>query len=63
MHQDSNKNSKLSFKYWKKIKNFKKNEIKKYFENFIKRYLKLNKKYFFNKEISKLYINKQIELI
>ncbi len=63
MHQGSNKNLQLSFKYWKKIKNLKKNEIKKYFENFIKRYLKLNKKYFFNKEISKFYINKQIELI
>ena len=63
MHQDLNKNFKLSFKYWKKIKNFKKIEIKRYFENFIKRYLKLNKKYFFNKEISKSYINKQIEVI
>ena len=50
MHQGSNKNLQLSFKYWKKIKNLKKNEIKKYFENFIKRYLKLNKKYFFNKQ-------------
>ena len=63
MHQNLNKDLKLSFKYWKKIKNLKKKEIKRYFENFIKRYLKLNKKYLFNKEISKTYINNQIETI
>ena len=63
MHQNLNKNFELSFKYWKKIKNLKRKEIKRYFENFIKRYLKLNKKYLFNKEISKSYINNQIEAI
>ena len=63
MHQNLNKDFELSFKYWKKIKNFKRKEIKRYFENFIKRYLKLNKKYLFNKEISKSYINNQIEAI
>ena len=63
MHQNLNKDFELSFKYWKKIKNLKRKEIKRYFENFIKRYLKLNKKYLFNKEISKSYINNQIEAI
>ena len=63
MHQNLNKDFELSFKYWKKIKNLKRKEIKRYFENFVKRYLKLNKKYLFNKEISKSYINNQIEAI
>ena len=63
MLQNLNKDFELSFKYWKKIKNLKRKEIKRYFENFIKRYFKLNKKYLFNKEISKSYINNQIEAI
>tara|TARA_B100000989_G_scaffold255083_1_gene203895 strand:- start:12386 stop:13705 length:1320 start_codon:yes stop_codon:yes gene_type:complete len=63
MHQNLNKDFELSFKYWKKIKNLKKKEIKGYFENFIKRYLKLNKRYLFNKEISGTYINNQIDAI
>ena len=63
MHQNLNKDFELSFKYWKKIKNLKKKEIKGFFENFIKRYLKLNKRYLFNKEISGTYINNQIDAI
>ena len=63
MLQNLNKDFELSFKYWKKIKNLKRKKIKRYFENFIKRYFKLNKKYLFNKEISKSYINNQIEAI
>ena len=61
MPQKLNSKNNFTFKEWQKIKKFKKKELITFYKKFIKNYLSLNKKYCFNKELSKKYIFNQIK--
>ena len=63
MPQKLNSKNNFTFKEWQKIKKFKKKELITFYKKFIKNYLSLNKKYRFNKELSKKYIFNQIKEI
>ena len=63
MPQKLNSKNNFTFKEWQKIKKFKKEKLIIFYKKFIKKYLSLNKKYFFNKELSEKYIINQIKEI
>ena len=60
---NSNKTKSFTYKNWQKIKNYKKSDLIFFYKKFINNYLYLNKKYLFNKELSKKYISDQIRNI
>ena len=63
MPQKLNSKNNFTFKDWQKIKKFKKKKLIIFYKKFIKKYLALNKKYLFNKELSEKYIIDQIKEI
>ena len=60
---NSNKTKSFTYKNWQKIKKYKKSDVIVFYKKFINNYLYLNKKYLFNKELSKKYISDQIRNI
>ena len=60
---DYNKTKSFTYKNWQKIKKYKKSDVIVFYKKFINNYLYLNKKYLFNKELSKKYISDQIRNI
>ena len=60
MLQELNSKNNFTFKKWQKIKTYNQDKSINFYKKFIKNYLSLNKKYFFNKEFLKSYIFNQI---